>query len=94
METAGKPTTFFMHGPNGSFQVCVKRDRYLGSLGVWVGDNPFDFVVPLTLFQIMMTVIVTRVLCYVLKPLKTPRFTCSVLVSFVRLKSFTFPISN
>ncbi|MED6197717.1 hypothetical protein PIB30_059259 [Stylosanthes scabra] len=65
---------------NGITTICVpRRDSYLRSLGIWVGDNPFDFVIPVTLFQISIFIIVSRVLYILLRPLSTPKFVCYVL---------------
>jgi hypothetical protein len=67
---------------NDAFQVCYKNNRTVGSLGMWIGDNPLDFVLPITLCQIILSFMVSRVLYFLLRPLQTPRFICCVLVSF------------
>ncbi|XP_052111548.1 cation/H(+) antiporter 15-like [Arachis duranensis] len=67
-------------GEHGITTICVpRRDSYLHSVGMWVGDNPFDFVVPVTLFQIIIFIIASRILYIVLRPLSTPKFVCYVL---------------
>nr|XP_029152425.1 cation/H(+) antiporter 15-like [Arachis hypogaea] len=67
-------------GEDGITTICVpRRDSYLHSVGMWVGDNPFDFVVPVTLFQIIIFIIASRILYIVLRPLSTPKFVCYVL---------------
>ncbi|KAE9608055.1 hypothetical protein Lalb_Chr08g0231461 [Lupinus albus] len=68
-------------------KICIRNDRNMGSLGVWVGDSPFEFLVPVTLCQIIVLVLISQGLSYVLKPLKTPRFICSILVSFTNFNS-------
>lgn len=67
------------------FEVCFKNNRTVGSLGVWIGDNPLDFVLPVTLCQLILYFMFSRVLYCLLRPLQTPRFICSVLVSFYYL---------
>ncbi|WJX38517.1 hypothetical protein P8452_26170 [Trifolium repens] len=46
---------------------------------MWIGDNPLDFVLPITLCQIILSFMVSRVLYFLLRPLQTPRFICCVL---------------
>ncbi|CAL5203009.1 unnamed protein product [Lathyrus oleraceus] len=65
------------NGPH-AFQKCF-NNRTIGSLGIWFGDNPFDFVLPITLCQIILSFIVSRTLYYVLRPLQTPKFLCCVI---------------
>lgn len=74
--------THIMSHDNKPFEVCFKNNRTVGSLGVWIGDNPLDFVLPVTLCQIILYFMFSRVLYCLLRPLQTPRFICSVLVSF------------
>lgn len=74
-----------MNDTHGEFQVCFKNDRTVGSYGVWVGDNPFNFVVPVTLCQIILASLISRALFYLFRPLQTPKFICCVLVSFTPL---------
>lgn len=49
--------------------------------GVWQGDNPLDYSLPLFILQLTMVVVITRVLVYVLKPLRQPRVIAEILVS-------------
>ncbi|XP_020237233.1 cation/H(+) antiporter 15 [Cajanus cajan] len=63
--------------------VCVKNDRSVGSLGVWIGDNPFDFVIPITLCQIIIHTLISRSLHYVLRPIRTPKFVCCVVAGIL-----------
>ncbi|XP_019416343.1 PREDICTED: cation/H(+) antiporter 15-like [Lupinus angustifolius] len=69
-------------------KVCLRNDRNVGSLGVWVGDSPFEFLVPVTLCQIIVQVIISQGLSYALRPLKTPRFICSILAGILLGPSF------
>ncbi|KAF8413271.1 hypothetical protein HHK36_001247 [Tetracentron sinense] len=43
------------------------------SNGVFQGDNPLDFALPLVILQICLVVILTRCLAFILKPLRQPR---------------------
>ncbi|XP_044497801.1 cation/H(+) antiporter 15-like [Mangifera indica] len=41
--------------------------------GVWQGDNPLDFSLPLFILQLTMVIVTTRLLVFILKPLRQPR---------------------
>ncbi|XP_021728067.1 cation/H(+) antiporter 15-like [Chenopodium quinoa] len=47
--------------------------------GVWQGDNPLDYSLPLFILQLTMVVVTTRVLVFVLKPLRQPRVIAEIL---------------
>lgn len=52
------------------------------SNGVFQGDNPIDFALPLAILQIVIVIILTRLLAYLLRPLRQPRVIAEVIVSF------------
>lgn len=52
------------------------------SNGVFQGDNPIDFALPLAILQIVIVIILTRLLAYLLRPLRQPRVVAEVIVSF------------
>ncbi|XWS41307.1 hypothetical protein CRYUN_Cryun17cG0070300 [Craigia yunnanensis] len=47
--------------------------------GVWQGDNPLDYSLPLFILQLTMVVVTTRMLVFVLKPLRQPRVVSEIL---------------
>lgn len=49
--------------------------------GVWQGDNPIDFALPVFILQTTLIVVVTRILVFALKPLRQPRVIAEILVS-------------
>lgn len=49
--------------------------------GVWQGDNPLDYSLPLFILQLTMVVVTTRMLVFMLKPLRQPRVISEILVS-------------
>lgn len=49
--------------------------------GIWQGDNPLDYSLPLFILQLTLVVIVTRAMFYILKPLKQPRVISEILVT-------------
>lgn len=62
------------------------------SNGIFQGDNPLDFALPLIILQICLVVALTRGLAFLLRPLKQPRVIGEIIVSlfvfFLMLKVF------
>ena len=51
------------------------------SEGVWQGDNPLHFSLPLLILQICLVLAVTRGLAFALRPLRQPRVIAEITVS-------------
>lgn len=49
--------------------------------GVWQGDNPLDYSLPLFILQLTLVVVTTRLLVLVLKPFRQPRVISEIIVS-------------
>ncbi|KAL7122893.1 hypothetical protein ACP275_01G072300 [Erythranthe tilingii] len=49
------------------------------SNGVFQGDNPLHFALPLLIIQICLVVVLTRVLAYCLRPLRQPRVVAEII---------------
>ncbi|XP_047972586.1 cation/H(+) antiporter 18-like [Salvia hispanica] len=49
------------------------------SNGVFQGDNPLEFALPLLIVQICLVVVLTRVLAYLLRPLRQPRVVAEII---------------
>ncbi|OAY36109.1 cation/H(+) antiporter 15 [Manihot esculenta] len=47
--------------------------------GVWQGDNPLDYSLPLFILQLTLVVITTRLLVFILKPFRQPRVLSEIL---------------
>ncbi|KAI5656351.1 hypothetical protein M9H77_25144 [Catharanthus roseus] len=72
--------------------------------GIWQGDNPLDYSLPLFILQLTMIVVVTRILVYLLKPFRQPRVISEVLGGVIlgpsvlgQIKSFStelFPLRS
>lgn len=61
--------------------------------GIWQGDNPLDYSLPLFILQLMMVVVLTRILVFILKPLKQPRVISEITVrTKLVLTIFSFSI--
>ncbi|WMV34519.1 hypothetical protein MTR67_027904 [Solanum verrucosum] len=72
--------------------------------GVWQGENPLDYALPLFILQLTLVVIFTRILVFILKPFRQPRVIAEILGGVIlgpsvlgRSKSFTdtvFPLRS
>ncbi|KAG8382176.1 hypothetical protein BUALT_Bualt05G0049500 [Buddleja alternifolia] len=49
------------------------------SNGVFQGDNPLHYALPLLIIQICLVVVLTRVLAYLLRPLRQPRVVAEII---------------
>lgn len=49
--------------------------------GIWQGDNPLDYSLPLFILQLTLVVAATRIFVFVLKPFRQPRVIAEILVS-------------
>ncbi|CAJ2644129.1 unnamed protein product [Trifolium pratense] len=78
--TRGNGTISVIYDTHGRWEICVKNDRNVGSYGIFLGDNPFDFALPATLFQLIIIILISQTLYFLLRPLRTPKFICSVLL--------------
>ncbi|XP_047939188.1 cation/H(+) antiporter 15-like [Salvia hispanica] len=47
--------------------------------GIWQGDNPLDYSLPLFILQLTLVVVTTRILVFALKPLRQPRVVSEIL---------------
>lgn len=51
------------------------------SNGVFQGDSPLDYALPLIILQICLVLVFTRFLAYLLKPMRQPRVVAEIVVS-------------
>ncbi|GJN17286.1 hypothetical protein PR202_gb04341 [Eleusine coracana subsp. coracana] len=51
--------------------------------GIWAGDNPLDFSLPLLLFQVLLITTTTRAVALLLSPLRLPRYIAEILAGFL-----------
>lgn len=51
------------------------------SNGVFQGDNPLHFSLPLLIVQICLVLTLTRLLAFLLRPLRQPRVIAEIVVS-------------
>lgn len=56
--------------------------------GVFQGENPLHSTLPLAILQICIVVVLTRVLAFILRPLRQPRVIAEIIVSACRRPLF------
>ncbi|KNA05520.1 hypothetical protein SOVF_189570 [Spinacia oleracea] len=49
------------------------------STGVFQGENPLDYALPLVIVQIILVIVLTRTLAYLLRPLRQPRVIAEII---------------
>jgi hypothetical protein len=54
--------------------------------GIWEGDNPLDYSLPLFILQLTLVVAATRIFVFLLKPFRQPRVIAEILVSCFHFK--------
>ncbi|KAL5846319.1 hypothetical protein ACOSQ3_009843 [Xanthoceras sorbifolium] len=64
--------------------VCgvMKEDGGVYS-GLWSGMSPTDYVFSFFMFQIILSFFISRLLHFLLRPLKQPKFVCDMLTGFI-----------
>lgn len=68
------------------FIVCY-APTMITTNGIWQGDNPLDYSLPLFILQLTLVVAATRIFVFLLKPFRQPRVIAEILVSyFILLK--------
>lgn len=55
--------------------------------GIWQGENPLDYSLPLFILQLTLVVVMTRILVFILKPFRQPRVIAEILVSFSQISN-------
>ncbi|PIA61618.1 hypothetical protein AQUCO_00300855v1 [Aquilegia coerulea] len=60
-------------------QVICYAPNMVTTNGVWQGGNPIDYALPVFILQITCIVVITRVLVFVLKPLRQPRVISEII---------------
>lgn len=62
--------------------------------GIWQGDNPLDYSLPLFILQLTMVVVTTRILVIILKPFRQPRVISEIMVHIHNLPSYLLEESS
>ncbi|KAI3935135.1 hypothetical protein MKX01_031402 [Papaver californicum] len=62
--------------------VCYETSKVTSS-GIWQGDNPLDYALPLFIMQLVLVVFFTRLIVFLLKPFRQPRVIADILGGIV-----------
>ncbi|KAF2313402.1 hypothetical protein GH714_010807 [Hevea brasiliensis] len=62
---------------NATAASCPKPMKATSN-GVFQGDNPLDYSLPLAIIQIVLVIVLTRILALLLKPLRQPRVIAEI----------------
>ena len=76
-------TTVLGRATNGSFWICEESIKYQRSRGIFFGDNPFNFTLPVLFIQTSLVSIFTSILQFLLKPLGETRFLPQILAGMI-----------
>ncbi|KAJ8617472.1 hypothetical protein MRB53_013658 [Persea americana] len=60
-------------------QIVCYAPTLITTNGIWRGDNPLAFSLPLFILQLTLVVLTTRTLVFVLKPLRQPRVIAEII---------------
>ncbi|KAL5568849.1 hypothetical protein UlMin_025424 [Ulmus minor] len=63
--------------------ICIPINRNFKYRGIFLGDNPFDFVYPTFMAKIIAMTLLSQLLYFVLRPLKQTKFVCYFLGGFI-----------
>ncbi|KAK6234399.1 hypothetical protein QUC31_006805 [Theobroma cacao] len=64
-------------------QVCVLYNKNMHYQGVFASGNPLDYIVPVFMLQVILSVVISRVIYIVLRPLKQPKLVCNILAGII-----------
>ncbi|XP_077242105.1 cation/H(+) antiporter 15-like [Tasmannia lanceolata] len=63
----------------GNSQVVCYSSTMITTDGIWDGDDPLQYSLPLFILQLTLIVVTTRILVFILKPLRQPRVIAEIL---------------
>ncbi|KAK3041087.1 hypothetical protein RJ639_026884 [Escallonia herrerae] len=72
---SGQPVT----AANRSDAIVCYAPTMITTNGIWQGDNPLDYSLPLFILQLTLVVVTTRILVFILKPFRQPRVISEIL---------------
>ncbi|KAK4835848.1 hypothetical protein QYF36_015253 [Acer negundo] len=65
------------------FKACEPYKKEIPTKGIWFGDDPIDRVFSIVMLQIILMFLFSRLMYFVLRPLKQPRFICNLLAGII-----------
>eukprot|EP00257_Ricinus_communis_P017318 XP_015575730.1 cation/H(+) antiporter 15 [Ricinus communis] len=87
MSTYSGKTIYVKHGDRITAHptVCFsyQQEKQFHSIFYYEENNPFKFISPVLMFQIIMIFVMSRLVYTALRPLKQPKFVCNVLAGII-----------
>ena len=77
-------------GDEASASAALCAPMKATSEGLWQGDNPLHFSLPLIILQVCLVLVLTRGLALALRPLRQPRVIAEIIVSSIHPLFFFF----
>uniref|UniRef100_A0A2C9UQ35 Uncharacterized protein n=2 Tax=Manihot esculenta TaxID=3983 RepID=A0A2C9UQ35_MANES len=68
-----------MAGNSSEDAIVCYAPTMITTNGVWQGDNPLDYSLPLFILQLTLVVVTTRFLVFILKPFRQPRVISEIM---------------
>ncbi|KAK3229736.1 hypothetical protein Dsin_001617 [Dipteronia sinensis] len=65
------------------FKTCEPYKKEIYFKGIWFGNDPTDRAFSIVMLQIILMFLFSRLMYFVLRPLKQPRFICNLLVKHI-----------
>ncbi|CAI9107071.1 OLC1v1006352C1 [Oldenlandia corymbosa var. corymbosa] len=98
-------TNWLVSVPGGISHLCHEmHPAHPFGIGVFYGDDPFRYSIPIMLLEISMLIVIIRILRFVLKPLRQPRIVSEILGGIImgpsvlarskKFRSYMFPQSS
>ncbi|WOL08897.1 hypothetical protein Cni_G17650 [Canna indica] len=84
MDTASDIRYLNYQGKNASKPplVCYPRNL-VSTFGIWNGDNPFVYTIPLFLLQASLIIILSRLIAAIIRPLRQPKYVSELIGGFI-----------
>lgn len=73
--------------------VCYKPTM-ITTTGIWEGEDPLKFSLPLFVLQLTVIVVTSRLLTFLLRPLRQPRIVAEIIVRTLYLQCMHVSLSS
>ncbi|XP_022743893.1 cation/H(+) antiporter 15-like [Durio zibethinus] len=64
-------------------QVCVLLNKNMHFNGMFLSGNPLDYIVPVFMLQVILSVLISRAIHVTLRPLKQSKLVCNILAGLI-----------
>ncbi|XVF40794.1 hypothetical protein PTKIN_Ptkin01aG0144500 [Pterospermum kingtungense] len=64
-------------------QVCVLLNKNIQYHGIFSSGSPLDYIVPVFMLQVILSVVISRLFYIILRPLKQSKLVCNILAGLI-----------